>query len=161
MTSTSGPAQSSGLKPGLKQRHMNLIALGGVIGAGLFVGSGVVIQSAGPAAVVSFLIAGLITVLIMRMLAEMTIAKPAQWGDRQPTVPQGYAISAIATGLGIPRQTLVLAATWILGFINALHHARDAWAVMPTGLVLSAVVAVLACVATWIGFSSLRAGGRP
>ncbi|ONF73810.1 amino acid permease [Amycolatopsis keratiniphila] len=56
---------------------MNLIALGGVIGAGLFVGSGVVIQSAGPAAVVSFLIAGLITVLIMRMLAEMTIAKPA------------------------------------------------------------------------------------
>ncbi|MFK0249311.1 amino acid permease [Amycolatopsis azurea] len=56
---------------------MNLIALGGVIGAGLFVGSGVVIQSAGPAAVISFLIAGLITVLIMRMLAEMTIAKPA------------------------------------------------------------------------------------
>ncbi|WP_215550477.1 amino acid permease [Amycolatopsis sp. CA-230715] len=56
---------------------MNLIALGGVIGAGLFVGSGVVIQSAGPAAVISFLIAGLITVLIMRMLAEMTVAKPA------------------------------------------------------------------------------------
>ncbi|WP_051166349.1 amino acid permease [Amycolatopsis orientalis] len=56
---------------------MNLIALGGVIGAGLFVGSGVVIQSAGPAAVVSFLIAGLITVLIMRMLAEMTVARPA------------------------------------------------------------------------------------
>ncbi|WP_344425612.1 amino acid permease [Amycolatopsis minnesotensis] len=56
---------------------MNLIALGGVIGAGLFVGSGVVIQSAGPAAVISFLIAGLITVLIMRMLAEMTVARPA------------------------------------------------------------------------------------
>ncbi|WP_202506672.1 MULTISPECIES: amino acid permease [Amycolatopsis] len=56
---------------------MNLIALGGVIGAGLFVGSGVVIQSAGPAAVVSFFIAGLITVLIMRMLAEMTVARPA------------------------------------------------------------------------------------
>ncbi|MFC4079535.1 amino acid permease [Amycolatopsis samaneae] len=56
---------------------MNLIALGGVIGAGLFVGSGVVIQSTGPAAVISFLIAGLITVLIMRMLAEMTVAKPA------------------------------------------------------------------------------------
>ncbi|WP_205660581.1 amino acid permease [Amycolatopsis antarctica] len=56
---------------------MNLIALGGVIGAGLFVGSGVVIQSAGPAAVVSFLIAGVITILIMRMLAEMTVARPA------------------------------------------------------------------------------------
>ncbi|WP_212755296.1 amino acid permease [Flexivirga aerilata] len=67
----------SGLGKGLKQRHMNLIALGGVIGAGLFVGSGVVIEDAGPAAVVSFLIAGLITVLIMRMLAEMAVNKPA------------------------------------------------------------------------------------
>jgi GABA permease len=69
--------QTGGLRQGLKRRHMNLIALGGVIGAGLFVGSGVVIQSAGPAAVVSFLIAGTITVLIMRMLAEMTVARPA------------------------------------------------------------------------------------
>ncbi|MER5393590.1 amino acid permease [Saccharopolyspora sp. NPDC002686] len=56
---------------------MNLIALGGVIGAGLFVGSGVVIHQTGPAAVVSFLLAGILTVLIMRMLAEMTVAKPA------------------------------------------------------------------------------------
>jgi uncharacterized membrane protein len=56
---------------------------------------------------------------------------------------------------------LVLLATWVLGFINALIHARDAWAVMPTGLVLSLIVALLACVATWIGFSSLRTGGSP
>lgn len=67
----------SGLGKGLKQRHMNLIALGGVIGAGLFVGSGVVIDDAGPAAVISFLIAGIITVLIMRMLAEMAVNRPA------------------------------------------------------------------------------------
>ncbi len=69
--------QETGLGKGLKQRHMSLIALGGVIGAGLFVGSGVVIASTGPAAVVSFLIAGCITILIMRMLAEMAVAKPA------------------------------------------------------------------------------------
>ncbi|MGH3435051.1 MAG: amino acid permease [Sciscionella sp.] len=56
---------------------MNLIALGGVIGAGLFVGSGVVIHATGPAAVVSFLIAGCLIVLVMRMLAEMAVAKPA------------------------------------------------------------------------------------
>ena len=55
--------------------------------------------------------------------------------------------------------TVLLAMAWILGFINSLQHARDAWAIMPTALVLSVVVAVLACVATWIGFSSLRAGG--
>lgn len=42
------------------------------------------------------------------LLPTMAIAKPARWGDQRPTVPQGYAISAIATDLGIPRQTLVL-----------------------------------------------------
>ena len=53
---------------------------------------------------------------------------------------------------------LLLLATWILGFINALHHARDAWATMPTGLVLSVIVFVLACAATWIGFTRLHVG---
>ncbi|WP_423820591.1 DUF2231 domain-containing protein [Salinisphaera sp. SPP-AMP-43] len=55
---------------------------------------------------------------------------------------------------------LVLLATWVVGFINALIHARDAWAMMPTGFVLSIVVAVLGCAATWLGFSRLGAGGR-
>lgn len=64
------------LVKGLKRRHMNLIALGGVIGAGLFVGSGVVIGEAGPAAIVSFLIGGTLTMLVMRMLAEMAVARP-------------------------------------------------------------------------------------
>ncbi|WP_323717865.1 amino acid permease [Paracoccus aminovorans] len=56
---------------------MTMIALGGVIGAGLFVGSGVLIQSAGPAAVISFLITGVLVVLVMRMLGEMAVAMPA------------------------------------------------------------------------------------
>src|ERR1700690_2527661 len=56
---------------------MQMIALGGVIGAGLFVGSGVVIQATGPAAVVSFVITGLLVVLVMRMLGEMAVALPA------------------------------------------------------------------------------------
>ncbi|HEY2206270.1 MAG TPA: amino acid permease [Pseudonocardia sp.] len=56
---------------------MNLIALGGVIGAGLFVGSGEVIHATGPAVVVSFLVAGAIVVAVMRMLAEMAVARPA------------------------------------------------------------------------------------
>lgn len=42
------------------------------------------------------------------LLPDMTVARPAPWGDQQPTVPQGYRIAAIATDLGIPRQTLVL-----------------------------------------------------
>ena len=44
---------------------MELIALGGVIGAGLFVGSGVVVQSAGPAAIISFALTGALVVLVM------------------------------------------------------------------------------------------------
>ena len=55
---------------------MTMIALGGVIGAGLFVGSGVVIKSAGPAAVLSFSITGLLVVLVMRMLGEMALTVP-------------------------------------------------------------------------------------
>ena len=42
------------------------------------------------------------------LLPSMKIAAPAPWGDKRPIVPQGYAVAAIATGLGIPRQTLVL-----------------------------------------------------
>jgi GABA permease len=81
-----------GLRRSLKQRHMTMIALGGVIGAGLFVGSGVVIKAAGPAAVLSFVITGLLIVLVMRMLGEMAVALPAvgsfyeyarlAWSDR-------------------------------------------------------------------------------
>jgi glucose/arabinose dehydrogenase len=43
-----------------------------------------------------------------QLVPTMNIAEPAEWGDRKPTVPEGYTIAAIATGLQIPRQTLVL-----------------------------------------------------
>ena len=57
-----------------------MIALGGVIGAGLFVGSGVVVKSAGPAAVISFALTGTLIVLVMRMLGEMAAAYPSIGG---------------------------------------------------------------------------------
>jgi GABA permease len=68
------------LRRTLQRRHMEMIALGGVIGAGLFVGSGVVVQQAGPAAVLSFALTGALVVLVMRMLAEMAVAYPAIGG---------------------------------------------------------------------------------
>jgi GABA permease len=68
------------LRRTLQRRHMEMIALGGVIGAGLFVGSGVVIHQAGPAAVISFALTGALVVLVMRMLGEMAAAYPAVGG---------------------------------------------------------------------------------
>ena len=69
-------AEDIGLRQSLKRRHMNLIALGGVIGAGLFIGSGAVIATVGPAAVLSYALGGLVVVLVMRMLGEMASAEP-------------------------------------------------------------------------------------
>lgn len=54
---------------------------------------------------------------------------------------------------------LLLLSVFVLGLINSFVHTRDAWGTMPDALVLSASVALLAIAATWIGFSSLRAGG--
>jgi GABA permease len=62
------------LSRSLKSRHVSMIAIGGIIGAGLFVGSSTTISQAGPAAVVSYAIAGFIILLVMRMLSEMAIA---------------------------------------------------------------------------------------
>lgn len=53
---------------------------------------------------------------------------------------------------------LLLLGTFVIGFLNALVHAKDAWATMPEGLILSVVVAVLAAAATAVGFSTLRRG---
>ena len=65
------------LSHGLKQRHLSMIALGGVIGAGLFVGSGAGIAAAGPSIVVAYAVSGLLVMLVMRMLGEMSAAYPS------------------------------------------------------------------------------------
>ncbi|SDK63900.1 amino acid permease [Streptomyces indicus] len=86
-TPPAGPAEPQGasslteapepLGHGLKQRHLTMLGLGGVIGAGLFVGSGAGIAVAGPGIIVSYLIAGVLAMLVMRMLGEMSAAVPA------------------------------------------------------------------------------------
>lgn len=53
---------------------------------------------------------------------------------------------------------IALLAAWVLGFINALVHAKDAWATMPEGLYLSAIATLLALVAAWIGYSGFPTG---
>lgn len=70
------PQSPDGLHAGLKNRHLSMIAIGGVIGAGLFVGSASGIAAAGPAILLSYALVGLMVVLVMRMLGEMAAARP-------------------------------------------------------------------------------------
>ncbi|TCM69916.1 aromatic amino acid:proton symporter (AAT family) [Acinetobacter calcoaceticus] len=68
--------QDSGLQRGLKNRHIQLIAMGGAIGTGLFLGSAHVIQSAGPATILGYAICGFVAYLIMRQLGDMIVHEP-------------------------------------------------------------------------------------
>ncbi|MDX2936228.1 amino acid permease [Streptomyces ipomoeae] len=75
--SPGSPSSSSpGLQAGLKNRHLSMIAIGGVIGAGLFVGSSSGIATAGPGILLSYALVGTMVVLVMRMLGEMSAANP-------------------------------------------------------------------------------------
>ncbi|GGX50823.1 amino acid permease [Streptomyces minutiscleroticus] len=71
-----GPRSGDGLHAGLKNRHLSMIAIGGVIGAGLFVGSSSGIATAGPGILLSYALVGAMVVLVMRMLGEMSAANP-------------------------------------------------------------------------------------
>jgi GABA permease len=72
----SSVAAPNELSRSLKSRHVSMITFGGIIGAGLFVGSSTAIGNIGPAAVLSYAIAGFLVLLVMRMIAEMSIAMP-------------------------------------------------------------------------------------
>jgi GABA permease len=65
------------LKKTLNQRQLSMIAMGGVIGAGLFVGSGAVIGDAGPGTFLTYAGTGVLIIMVMRMLAEMAVANPS------------------------------------------------------------------------------------
>lgn len=123
----------------------------------------------------AFLLAGAVPLFLGAMLSDIAYSKTyeiqwnnfASWLIAGGLVPLGFALLWAVIDLvraerrgGRPLvYLLVLLVTWILGFINALIHAKDAWASMPVGLNLSIIVVVLAFAATWLGFSGLRKGG--
>ncbi|MFI1863773.1 amino acid permease [Streptomyces jumonjinensis] len=91
------PQDGDGLRAGLKNRHLSMIAIGGVIGAGLFVGSASGIAAAGPAILVSYALVGTMVVLVMRMLGEMAAAQPSsgsfsEYADRALGRWAGFSI---------------------------------------------------------------------
>ena len=70
------PVPTQELSRSLKARHVSMITFGGIIGAGLFVGSSTAISAIGPAAVLSYALAGFLVLLVMRMISEMAMALP-------------------------------------------------------------------------------------
>jgi GABA permease len=70
------PEAKHQLSRSLKSRHLAMISIGGIIGAGLFVGSSTAIRAAGPAVFISYAITGMLILLVMRMLGEMATALP-------------------------------------------------------------------------------------
>ena len=69
-------AEANTLSRSLRPRHVTMIAIGGIIGAGLFVGSSAAIAAAGPAILLTYALTGFLVLLIMRMLGEMAVDMP-------------------------------------------------------------------------------------
>ena len=121
------------------------------------------------------LLAGTVPLFLGALLSDVAYAMSyelqwknfASWLIVGGLVFSGFAalwavIGLFKPGGRAPRSLVYLALlllAWALAFINALIHAKDAWASMPEGLILSAIVTVLAIITTGIGFSTLRAGG--
>ncbi|RDZ27239.1 amino acid permease [Lysobacter silvisoli] len=76
-TALSAPAAEAPQGAAMKPRQLVMMGLGSAIGAGLFLGSGVGVQAAGPAVLLSYLIAGTLVIIVMRALGEMAAARPA------------------------------------------------------------------------------------
>ena len=68
------------------------------------------------------------------------------------------SLSAGRRAPGIGWYGALLVAIWIVGFLNALMHARDAWASMPNALILSVITIGLVCGAVWFGMRTPHVG---
>lgn len=160
--------EGSNLATGLKQRHVTMLSIAGVIGAGLFVGSGHAIAAAGPAVLLSYIAAGTLVVLVMRMLGEMAVASPdtgsfSTYANRAIGQWAGFSIGWLYWWfwvLVIPLEAIAAAAilnawfpgidTWIFALaITALLTISNLFSVAKYGefefwFALSKVVAIMA-----------------
>ncbi|MFJ4389283.1 DUF2231 domain-containing protein [Pseudomonas soli] len=122
------------------------------------------------------LLAGSVPLFLGALLSDIAYYQSyqIQWSNFAAWLIAGALLSsglallfALANLVRTPRKAgrpllyvLLLLVTWVLGLVNAFEHAKDAWAVMPAGLVLSVVVTVLAMIATWAGLTRLRTEGE-
>ena len=89
--------REKGLRRDLSARQLSMIAIGGAIGTGLFLGSSFAIGFAGPSVLLSYLIGAIITLLLMGCMAEMTVAHPTSgsfgaWAEHYLSPLCGYLV---------------------------------------------------------------------
>lgn len=94
----SKPIKDSGYRRGLKDRHVQLIALGGIIGSGYFLGTGEVIKLVGPAVFIAYMLGGLIIYLTMLCMGELAVAIPISGSF--VTYTSDFISPLIACGVG-------------------------------------------------------------
>lgn len=143
----SSPVLSTNVGKRLNQRSLHLFLLGGAT---------------------SFLVTGLLSDWAYFSSYEIQWKNSASWLIIGGLVFGGFAllwalIDLIPTDHGRGRRiiySLLLLTVWILGFIDELIHAKDAWGSMPDAIIVSGIVAALAIAAAGLGFSTIRAGGR-
>jgi len=147
------PNGTLSLSRSLRSRHVAMISIGGIIGAGLFVGSSAAIAAVGPAVICSYVIAGVLILLSMRMLGELALANPgvAFFTD--------YARKALGHSWGFVGGWLYWYFWMIVVAVEALAGAiilHDQWIAFPVWLI---GLVLLACL-TAVNLLSARSYGE-
>ncbi|HVY82857.1 MAG TPA: amino acid permease [Steroidobacteraceae bacterium] len=136
------PAPIHELSRSLRSRHVQMISIGGIIGAGLFVGSSAAIKAAGPSILLSYLLAGLLVLVVMRMLSEMAAATPGL----------GSFTEYVRLGLGDWGGFLSGWLYWyfwvVVVAIEAIAGAKllSAWIALPVWQIVAVLMALLTAV---------------
>ncbi|MDI9237976.1 amino acid permease [Lysobacter sp. LF1] len=132
--STVSPADPATAQLGhaLKPRQLIMMGLGSAIGAGLFLGSGVGVQAAGPAVLVSYLVAGALVIIVMNALGEMAAAKPASGAFSVYAADAMGATAGATVGWLWWAQLVIVIAAESVGAAGLL---ASVWPVLPVPLV--------------------------
>ena len=95
----------AGYDKGLKPRHIQMIAIGGSIGTGLFLGAGGRLAEGGPGLVIAYGICGVFAFLMVRALGELAIRRPSSGALRRPTPASSRARRAPTSRAGCSSST--------------------------------------------------------
>ena len=149
---TAARADESALSQSLRPRHVAMITIGGIIGAGLFVGSGVAITAAGPAIVITYALTGSLVLLIMRMLGEMAVDMPQVRSFTE------FARAALGNWAGFSVGGLYWYFWAVVIPVEAIAGAGiiEHWLPLPRWEIGLALMALM----TWVNLMSVRAYGE-